>query len=394
MWPVSSHYLATLARSHQQTVYLEVLKDGQVIKTLQAGEITDPATGLPTSTIGGKIDVSKTTIRRAGTVTFLDASGQLLPESVADLFAPYVTELRVWAGVRYWDAPLPALATSTTGLGVPALQADTEFVPVATLVITELESAYPQITITGSDRMWLLGSFTAPYTVASGTETVTALSALLAANIPDARLATNFLTQGELTTPALMFDAESSIADAAHSIAQTAGWQLYVDPAGTFTLSAEPSTDDDAVFSYAPGQASVMMRPRRTVGGDMYNAVVFTGEGGSTSPVRGYAQDDDPTSLTYVGRVGTRPYFASSPLVTTSAQAALAAKTTLQRILGVADTIAVPVVPNHALECGDVVHVTDPLQQIDADLIIDSFTVPLRASDGAMELTCRSRVMR
>jgi hypothetical protein len=614
MWPCSQHFLDTLARSHTQQVYLEILKDGKVITTLQNGVILDPNTGLPMSTIGGSIDVGKDTIRRSGKVTFIDVSGVLLPESVDDLLAPYSTEVRVWAGVQYWDAPLPAVATtevtagaptgsitlkqstkngatatgttiaqayggavssgsllvafascgtnttitfsdgtntwhtistffdstitqmfaigyaenaaagtptvtatfgtsaqfrgliiseftniltsgsldkntagqhlalsttptdstmtttangelvvsvlqehasvvptagpgfstiqtentgsgisaewqvqgnagpiapsfginpaeadgimsatfktsitttsSSLAVGAPVLQPSTEFVPVATLVITDLDSQYPEITITGYDRMWLLGRFQTPYSVAVGTEIIDAVNALLSANVPSSRLFTNFPSQSELTTPAVSFDAESNIADAVHSLAQTAGWQIYCDPMGIFTITHEPTTDDAPVFSYAPGQYSTMFRPQRTIGGDFYNAVVYTGEGGTTAPVRGYAQDDDPKSLTYVGRVGTRVYFGSSPLVTTTDQANKAAKTTLYRILGAADTIVVPVVPNPALETGDVIQVSDPQQQINLPLLIDSFSVPLRAADGEQQLTCRSQVIR
>jgi hypothetical protein len=110
--------------------------------------------------------------------------------------------------------------------------------------------------------------------------------------------------------------------------------------------------------------------------------------------VRGYAQDDNPNSLTYVGRIGVRVYFDSSPLVTTQDGANLAARTTLQRILGISDTIVAPIIPNHALESGDVAHVIDPDQNIDRTVIVDSFPIPLRASDGTQELTCRSQVIR
>jgi hypothetical protein len=141
-----------------------------------------------------------------------------------------------------------------------------------------------------------------------------------------------------------------------------------------------------------------MFRPQRAVGtgggGELYTAVVFTGENGTSTPVRGYAEDTDPNSLTYAARVGVRPYFDSSPLITTQPQADLAARTTLQRILGVSDTIVVPIMPNYALESGDVIHVTDPQQNIDLNLIADAFNLPFRAADGTQSLGCRSRVIR
>jgi hypothetical protein len=551
MWPASAHYFETIKRSHTRLSYVELLKDGAVVATQQAGLVIDPGTGDPVSSIGGAITVDKTTIRRAGTMQLLDVSGLLLPNDVADLFAPFVTEIRTWIGARYWDAPLPAVNAvpfnllaaddssfegslgtwglvtnvltltrvnaqafdgswsleikslasgnmtarnntanrppvtvgniytmsawfraavsprsvqaaihwvdsggtnfassfgnsvidSTTGwtqafvtaaapanavsawVGLvvvatgaanevhyadlfnlyagspstvmPTVAADTEYVPVSTLVITNVANDYPQLTLTGSDRMWSLANFPSVYVVAAGTNVKDALVTLLGAFMPGSRLALN-IPDTEHTTPAQAFDANTSVADAAHTLAQVAGWQLYCDPMGTFTATDEPSTDDDPVLVLEPGQFSVMGRPGRTVGaeGELYTAVVFTGEGGTTPPVRSYIEDTDPNSLTYAARVGVRPYFESSPLITTQTQCDTAARTTMRRILGLSDTIVVPIMSNYALESGDVIHATDPQQGIDANLIVDAFPIPIRAADGLQMLSCRSRVIR
>src|SRR6266496_2500904 len=99
MWPVSQRFLDTLARSHTQLCYVDILHDGQVVATLDNGTVTDPVTGEVASLIGGSISVDRTTIRRNGTVDFVDVSGQLLPGEVTDLFLPWYTELRIWMGV-------------------------------------------------------------------------------------------------------------------------------------------------------------------------------------------------------------------------------------------------------------------------------------------------------
>jgi hypothetical protein len=395
MWPASSHYFETIKRSHTRLSYVELLKDGVVVARQQSGIVIDPATNTPVSSIGGSISVDKTTIRRAGTQQLLDVSGLLLPTDVADLFAPFVTEIRTWIGARYWDAPLPALTTSAPASGIATLQVDSEYVPVSTLVITSVANDYPQLTLTGSDRMWSLANFPSIYVVPAGTNVKDALTTLLGTFMPGSRLALN-IPDTEHTTPRQAFDANTSIADAAHTLAQIAGWQLYCDPMGTFTATDEPSTDDDPVLTLAPGQFSVMGRPGRSVGveGELYTAVVFTGEGATTPPVRSYIEDTDPESLTYAARVGVRPYFESSPLITTQAQCDLAARTTLRRILGLSDTIVVPIMPNYALESGDVIHATDPQQGIDTNLIVDAFPIPFRATDGMQMLACRSRVIR
>lgn len=405
MWPLSDEFLATNVRTHSRQYYLEILKDGRTVSTLQGGVIYDtdlthtghPGTVVPQAMssaqlLGGTVTADKTTIRRSGTVSFLDVFGQLMPYDVDDLFAPYVTEIRLWHGVRYWNAPIADISTGP-GLSTPSLS--TEFIPIGTLVITDVDNQYPQINLTCYDRMWILGQFTAPYSQPRGVNLDVAISTLLSKNVPPSRLSINLPTTDEVTTT-MFFDVESQVADAVFALANLAGWDAYVDPIGTFTAMPTPSTDDEPVMTYQPGEFSALMRPQRTIGGgaELYNAVVFTGEGGATSPVRGYAQDDNPLSLTYVARIGVRPYFASSPLITTTDQANLAARTRLSNILGTADTLVVPVIPNPAIEIGDVIHVIDPAQNLDQNVIVDSFTISLKASDGAQQLTCRSQVIR
>lgn len=401
MWAVSDRYLATLARSHTQRCYVDILHDGQVVATLTDGVIIDLGSGEPANLIGGSINVDASAIiRRVGSINFLDVSGQLTPTDVDALFAPFITEIRVWIGVRYWDAPLPAIndpfaSPSVSGTGF-AVQADTEYVPVGTLVVTDIEGDYPQLSLTTYDRAWLLGTFAAPYTITKNTGIVAAIIQLLTVNTPAGHLAYNLPTDVELTVGSdQLYDVDTGVGDAVTSLATLAGIQLYVDPMGTWVGPPEPATDDPPVITYAPGQYSMMMRPRRIVSGSQaYNAVVFTGESASAAaPVRGYAQDDDPTSLTYVPRVGARIYTASSPVITTTAAANAAAATTLRRILGIPDQITMRIMPNHAHEGGDVIHLTEPTLGIDFPVIADKFAVNLRAADGEMAITCRNRVI-
>jgi hypothetical protein len=377
MYPVTDTFLQSLARSGRQRCYVEVLQYGESVAVLDSTTITDPATGLLMQSIEGSIQVGRDSVRRSGTVTFINMAGTLSATAAAELFKPLVSEIRPWIGIELWNAP-----------GI------FEYVPVATLVVTDLGGNYPTVVVTGYDRMWLLDTFTSPYAVPAGTNQAVGIRSLLSLKIPAARLDTN-IPDTEYTLPALLFDTNSSIPEAAHKMAETAGWQLYCDPLGVFTATDEPSTDDDPVAVYAPGPLNTMMRPRRGLAASQAkNAVVYTSEGSSNVPFRGYAEDTDPSSLTYVGAVGVRADFQSSPFIGSTAQANHAARTALNKQLGLADSIVIPIVPNPAHESGDVVAVADPDQDIGFPVIVDSFDVNLKASAGAMELTCRNRVIR
>lgn len=384
MWVASPRFMASLARSHEQLVRVDVLHDGQLSRRIDGRPVPGEAGAGFVTSIGGAVNVDRQTIRRDGSVQFLDLEGDLVPDEVDDLFAPMIGELRIWVGLRYWDAtPAEQL-----------LGADVEYVPVGTLVITDVDGAYPVLTVSGYDRLWFLSDFIAPYPVAKGTVTAQALRELLSQQIPSPHLQLN-IPDTEHTTGALLYEEQSASADAGHAMALSMGAALYADPMGVVTALPEPTTDDAPAMTYEPGPHSMLLRPGRKVSAsDARNAVVFTGETPGGAPVRGYAEDSNPDSLTYAPRVGRRPVFQSSPLVTTAPQAQLAANTALNRILGLADTIAVPAIPNPCLESGDVLRVRDPDQGIDFPLIADSFGVPLRAADGAQTISCRSRVIR
>jgi len=382
MWPVSQRFIDTLSRSHERRAYVEILHDGVVTATLNSTLLPDPVTGSVVQSIGGSIQVDRTAVRRSGTVNFLDISANADANDVLDLFPTLVTEIRPWVGVKYWDST-PASTLY-------------EYVPLGTLVVSGVDTSnYPQVTVQGYDRMWLVGPFTNALSIVSGTVVADAMNLILGQQIPTARLDTSNVVATEHVTGNLLHAEQDDAVQVLADMAAATGQVLFVDPMGVFTTTTEPSTDDQPVMTYAPGPQSMMMRPHQAIDASQaYNAVVFTGESAAQVPVRGYAQDDNPDSSTYVGKVGLRPYFASSPLITTNGQAQLAAKTRLLNILGIPDTITVPVIPNPALESGDVIMVTDTSQGINYPVIIDSFPAALRASDGEQVLTCRPRVIR
>lgn len=100
----------------------------------------------------------------------------------------------------------------------------------------------------------------------------------------------------------------------------------------------------------------------------------------------------DPLNVT--GPLGFVPYYYSSPLLRTAAQALAAAKTILRKQLGVARQLTVEAANNPALDAGDVIKVMLP--KIDRNTarpielhIIDSVTHPL-TPQGTQQITTRS----
>lgn len=384
MWPISQRFLDTLSHTHALLSYVQILQDGAEVARIAGGEVSDPLTGRNVQSLGGKIDVSRSEIRRSGNFDFLNLSdANITADQVRDLFAYLVTEIRPFLGVQYWDATPAEILAGT----------DTEYVPIGTIVVTNISGRYPALNVSGFDRMFLLNEFEKPYVIPKGTNTAAALAGLLSARLPANRNQMNLLT-GTSTTGAITYDAQVSARSSVHDLAASQGWVLSADPMGTFVTVEESGTTDPPLITYQPGPRSVMMRPIQSFDASQaYNAVVYTGEATDIPPVRGYAEDTNPASPTYVPRVGVRPLFASSPLLRTAGQAQQAAQTRLKGILGIPSILTLPVIPNPAIESGDVFWVIDPDQGIDMAVIADAFPVGMRASDGQQDIVSRSQVI-
>lgn len=387
MWPISDRALASLARSGRESARVDVLRDGQLVKRIGGDGAPLPTVWSPYAeafvpALGGQVNVARQQIRRDGHVEFLDLDGVLTPDDVDDLFAPMISELRPWVGIHFWDAT-PA---------EQAAGADVEWVPLGTLVITDVEGEYPAKKVSGYDRLWHLTPFVGNWPIAAGTPLHVALINLLSDQIPAGKLRLR-IPETEFTAGALLYTEQTESIDKAHELALAMGLALYADPMGEIVARPEPSLDDPPAMTYEPGPTSMLLRPKRGVSArEAINVVVFTGEDSAGIPVRGVAEDTDPRSLTYVGRVGRRPAFESSPLIRTFAQAQLAARTSLTRQVGQADTYGVPVIQNPALEAGDVLRVRDPGQLIDLPLVADGF--PCNLGPAVQDIAMRSRVLR
>jgi hypothetical protein len=390
IWTVTARYLETLHRSHDVLSKVDVLVDGKYELTIEGRTVFDSA-GHETGSIGGKVDVARQVIRRRCSLTLVDlsATASLTPRTAEDLFVPFVTELRPWRGVRYWDAT-PAETYAGT---------DVEYVPLGTFPLAAMSFDWPTATLTGYDRMWdvVRRRLTAAYSIPDGKPVSDLIREAISSRLPAGRLSMN-IPDSDATTPGLVWGELDDLGAKLTDAALATGQQLYVDVMGTFQLAPEPVADPDSVvYTLATGVLSNMRRAVRAIdANDTVNAIIAKGDpaDSGTTGARGYAQDDNPDSLTYTGRIGVIPDAISSPLWKTTESANRAAGAELQRRVGLADSVTVAAMPNAALESGDVLRVEDDVQGIAAEFVADAFPVGMRAADGLQAVTMRSRVLR
>jgi hypothetical protein len=375
MWPVSARWAETVSRTHDVLSYCDLLDDGELaLSTLDSADLLLTA---------ATVTVADGVVRRTATLTLVDVAEQLAPVAQQGLIVPGDGEVRLWSGLRYWDATGAERAAGT----------DVEYAPVFTgPILTYDLSDYPVVYLTCSDRMWYAQRpLTAPYTITPATTIGDGIAALLAYKVRPTRLDTSIPTT-DLVTGLVVIDEQADPSDALKRLATAAGWTLYVDPMGTFVAETEPELDpDQVVATYAEGPGGALIRPRLTGSAEnIANTWVVSGEASdnaTTAVPWAKVTDDDPTSSSYVrGPYDERPRFISSPLMRTDAQCLLAAKTYRKREGGLGDSVSVVVLANAAEEKGDVLQVTGGL--VDRLIIVDGF--PLDLFGGEMEITARA----
>jgi hypothetical protein len=365
VWPRADpdRWDATVARSHTVLAYVDFLVDGDPQLTVDG---TSPGTRLA----DGTVHVADGVVRRTADLTLSDNAGLLQPVVDKGLIIPGLSEVRIWAGVVYWDATEADAAAGT----------DTEFVPVFTGPITAYDLAdYPAVKLSCSDRMrYVQRPFSAPYTVTAGLSLDTAIERLLRAKVPPAKLELNLPTT-ELTTKLLVYDEQADPADKVRELGTAAGWTVYVDAMGVFQAADEPQlTESQVVFTYQEGDGGALIKPALSGTVDnIFNTWVVTGESPtSVGTPYGKVVDSDPSSPMFVrGTFDEWPRFIPLPVVANDAQARLTARTYRRREAGISDAMQVQVFPNPALEKGDVIAVTGGLA--DRMAICDSFDLDL-----------------
>lgn len=163
-----------------------------------------------------------------------------------------------------------------------------------------------------------------------------------------------------------------------------------VSPEGVLEVAPPVTTADTAVWSLTDGLGGTIVRTAGvSTREEAFNTVVARGTASDGAQVQGSATIvTGPKSAAGDFNPLPVPFFFSSPLLTTTAQARTAAQTVLDRKLRTASTmLEIECVPQPALLPGDVISLTSELHS--GSVIIEAMRLPYVAGGGSMELTVR-----
>lgn len=359
MRPVSEAFKSALTRAHSLATRVDLLIGG----TMQMS-------GLALAESAGSVTLDRTAAVR-GRCTVSLATPDLIPRTARDAISPFGAELQVWRGIELSTGP--------------------ELVSLGVFPIQDLETdpSGGEMTLNLLDRAQRVidAGFETTETIPAGTLVTDAIQQLITNGVPG--ISFRFVGSTEVTQ-LLVYDPGSSTDRwaAAQSLAATIGCDLYFDGVGFCILTPVPDPSSGTVANLVDGPEGVVVSlAKKWDRAPAYNAVIGTSSG-TGAPIRATAYDLDPTSPSYYnGPFGRKPISYQAPFTSqTQAQTAVDAK--LRQGLGVTQSLDLTVVPNPALEPGDIVSVRRTLIGVDEIDVLDSTTIPL---DAASAQTCGVR---
>lgn len=316
---------------------------------------------------------SKASVRRSCDVTLYGD----IPLVPSDPLAPAGSNLHIYRGARDWTGEDFFEAQGVYAFEASSVRRSDRLVRVTGYDFSKL----------AQDARW-----ESLYSIAKGTNSGTAISTALETRLsPSNWKDPNFLATTR-TTPDITWGEERDNdpwADLS-ALAASIGMDLFFDKTGTATLDNVPDPATGTVaWNFTVGTEPTLLTTSKELYGRPYNVVVARGEPPDDSvPVEATAEDNDQNSSSYVG-LYRRPYFMTSPFITTVEQAQDAADAQLLRLIGMGEVVGISCVPIPTLDAGSIISATDPDIGVDARYVIDRYELPLRVGSPAIIVTRR-----
>lgn len=371
MIPASQRFQDAVKAGYQHVIAkVEVVSSG--------GEVVQE---IDTGVSGGVSVDSNAKVQRQTSLTIIDPTGTLIPATFDDPLYPSSNEINVYRGFKYPDGTEELLQQGVFRLSKPRFMDRKDRI---------------EISVQGFDRAKTIerARFEAPYVVGSGVNYGTAIQNIITDRFPQPLSFEKFMTVTE-TSPLLIFEAQSDPMKAIHQMATSIGAEFYFDYVGDPVLRAVPDPYTLAtVATYERGEYSILEDIDRELDEERgYNVAVVTGETTDNSAaVRAVAEDNNPNSPTYVGRIGRVPIFYVSKFIRTQSQCQSAADALLRRKQGVTENIKFTGLVNASHEASDIVQLRDDKIKVDALQVLDSFDIPLGYADSMTVSTRKRRI--
>lgn len=393
MYPVSAMYGEAIRTGGKQDGYVEAWYAGSLLTF--TGPDGLPSTRLPLRSDGTNqvtVDGTSDGPRRLISLALAPLPG------LWDLLAPLGAELRAYTVLEYTHGEQEAVPQGVFGIDVQRMG----------------YASTGDLQITAPDRWQQIinAEFLTPRASDAGVSVRVQITTLINEVFPTLGVVDTSTSTAQVPPQTWDRDRAKAIRDLAKSAALDVGF----DRTGNPYIRDAPALAAGAVWLVDASATGVMIdadrernrqhtynmvkvsSPANSEGGDLF-APVFVWDNNPDSPTyagSGSGSGPVPPDLGTAGPFRQRCYFYSSPLVTTSTQAAAAGASLLEKLTGLAAQLTLTAAPNPALDDGDTIQVVLPPERPDIPRpverhMVDKLTVPLTPK-GAQSIYTRSTV--
>lgn len=353
-------YNAARNSSHEPYLLVEVL-DGQ--QNVIATDLTYLA-GSVTATLTSRV-------ARKCSITFTE---DMYPYEAGDLLAPYGNMIRAWRGIQFADGHKYRWVVFVGRIQETQLNANGTCTAYAADFAADVVE----------------NKFQTPQNSQAGALVSTQVRNLVSDGFPQATFDTFQIVDLTVRPLTWQLDRSQALDELATSV--SAFWYPLAD--GVFTLRQYPWTvPSDPIQTYMDGDGgSVITSTASRSREDVYNVLTVTGERlNGDEAVYATASDFNDSSVTFVeGNFGVRSQLIRLQTPADQGSAQAAANNSLRRMVALFDTWQWEMVPDAALELGDVVRL-NVRGRSDIIQVVASYQIPLDLS-GVMRVNGRSLV--
>lgn len=372
---VSDRFLRAVTAPYKFAKLVEIRRNGVTV-------LTDVAVKE------GSIQVDRTSdVRRTCSLKVVGITPDLVPSARnRSPFDPYGNEIVIWTGIEYPDGSKELLPQGVFGI-------------TSCELVDTVEGIALQIT--GSDRANRIGKakLLKPWNTLLGTSALDAIEALAEDRYPGIQVVD--LTSSEATFSMHVLEEQADPwADGIEVFADAVGAEAFMDRYGRLVIQDVPDPANQPVaWRFVEGKNCVVTSLTRKYDDSTPNAVVITNETPDAALIRAVVVDTDPESPTYYGPdednpvpggYGPRPIWESNPLITSTSQATIVAEAKARLLFGGTEQVLVSIVPNGAIDEGDLIYVERERSGFRDVMVVQSFPVPVTYK-GTMDLVCITR---
>lgn len=353
-------YRSARTTSHEPYLLVEVLDGNQQIIATDLVYLAGSVSATLTSRVS-----------RTCTITFTE---DMYPYEPTDLLAPYGNMIRAWRGIQFADGHRFRWIVFIGRIQETSLNGDGTCTAYAADFAADVVE----------------NKFLNPQNSQVGTLVSNEVRRLVSDGFPPATFDTFQITDITVRPLTWQLDRGQALDELATSV--SAFWYPLAD--GTFTLRQYPWTvAGPPVVDYSDGdQGTVVVSTADRSREDVFNTLTVTGERlNGDEPVYATAVDNNPDSITYIaGTFGVRSQLVRLQTPANQGSAQAAANNNLRRMVALVDAWQWEMVPDAALELGDVVSLS-VRGRPDIIQVVASFQIPLDLS-SLMRVSGRSLI--